>query len=38
MYLLLAGLSALIWLVSPVFALAAFLVLTWCGDTEHLFQ
>ena len=42
MYLLLAGLSALIWLVSPVFALAAFLVLTivhfGSGDTEHLFQ
>jgi len=42
MYLLLAGLSALIWLVSPAFALAAFLVLTivhfGSGDTEHLFQ
>ena len=42
MYLLLAGLSALIWLVSPVFSLAAFLVLTilhfGSGDTEHLFQ
>ena len=42
MYLLLAGLSALIWSVSPVFALAAFLGLTivhfGSGDTEHLFQ
>ena len=42
MYLLLAGLSALIWSVSPVFALAAFLILTivhfGSGDIEHLFQ
>ncbi len=42
MYLLLAGLSALVWSVSPVFALAAFLGLTIVhfgnGDTEHLFQ
>ena len=42
MYLLLAGLSVLIWSVSPVFALAAFLGLTivhfGSGDTEHLFQ
>ncbi len=42
MYLLLAGLSGLIWSVSPVFALAAFLGLTivhfGSGDTEHLFQ
>jgi len=42
MYLLLAGLSALIWSVSPVFALAAFLGLSimhfGSGDTEHLFQ
>ena len=42
MYLLLAGLSALVWSVSPVFALAAFLGLTivhfGTGDTEHLFQ
>ena len=42
MYLLLAGLSALIWFVSPVFALAAFLGLTivhfGSGDIEHLLQ
>ena len=42
MYLLLAGLSALIWSASPAFALAAFLVLTIVhfgnGDTEHLIQ
>ena len=42
MSLLLAGLSALIWSISPVFALAAFLGLTivhfGSGDTEHLFQ
>lgn len=40
MYLLLAGLSALIWSVSPVFALAAFLAMTvvhfGSGDIEHL--
>ena len=40
MYLLLAGLSALIWSVSPVFALAAFLGLTvvhfGSGDIQHL--
>ena len=40
MYLLLAGLSALIWSVSPVFALAAFLALTvvhfGTGDIQHL--
>ena len=42
MYLLLAGLCALIWSVSPVFALATFLGLTIVhfgnGDTEHLVQ
>lgn len=42
MYLLLAGLSALIWSISPVFALASFLGLTivhfGSGDTEHLVQ
>ena len=41
-YLLLAGLCALIWSVSPVFALATFLGLTivhfGSGDTEHLVQ
>ena len=40
MYLVLAGLSALIWFVSPVFALAAFLGLTvvhfGSGDIQHL--
>ena len=40
MYLLLAGLSGLIWSVSPVFALAAFLGLTvvhfGSGDIQHL--
>lgn len=42
MYLLLAGLSALIWSISPVFALASFLGLSimhfGSGDTEHLVQ
>jgi len=40
MYLLLAGLAGLIWSVSPVFALAAFLVMTvvhfGSGDIQHL--